>query len=200
MKRLLNSSLKRPKRLSATKENCPIRQCCVCKKVLPKDKLMRLIKQQTEKAFYDHYYRTSGRGYYICPTTDCLERTTKAKNFRFRFLKVDKEVFKEEIKSKIFYEIVKEINLCCKMGYIQKSVEKTIEPEDYLIAGNDKTAESQRLVERARMLGLKIFDLKGNNGGPFIETAIVKGTWPMQKKMLKNLERLQSLSFRGASL
>jgi uncharacterized protein len=200
MKRLLNSSLKRPKRLSATKENCPFRQCCVCKKVLPKDKLMRLVKQHTEKTLYDHYARKSGRGYYICPTTGCLDSTTMAKNIRFGFSKEDKEVFKEEIKSTILYEIVKGMKVCCKMGYMQKSVEKTIDPEDYLIAGNDKTIESQRLVERAKLIGLKIFDLKGNFGSPFIETAIVKGTWPMQKKMLRNLERLQSLSFRGVFL
>jgi predicted RNA-binding protein YlxR (DUF448 family) len=198
MTRLLKSSLKRQKRLSATEGNDPLRQCCVCKKVLPKDKLMRLIKPQTEDALYDHSARMNGRGIYICPGTGCLDNTIKGKNSRLGFSKEDIEGLKNEIKSKIVYEIIKGINLCCKMGYMQKSAEEPIDPEDYLIAGEDKTADSQKLVEKARRLGIKTFNLQGNCGDTFIETAIVKGGWPMQEKMLRNLERFQSLSFRGA--
>jgi hypothetical protein len=56
------------------------------------------------------------------------------------------------------------------------------------------------LVDKARILGLKIFNLQGNCEDTFIETAIVKGSWPMHEKMLRNLERFQSLSFRGAGV
>jgi hypothetical protein len=34
----------------------------------------------------------------------------------------------------------------------------------------------------------------------FVETAIIKGSWPLQKKMQRDLERIQSLSSRGAVL
>jgi hypothetical protein len=172
----------------------------VCKKVQPKDKLMRLIKPQTENSFYDHSARMNGRGIYICPETGCLDKTIKGKNSRWSFSKVDIEGFKEEIKSMIVYEIIKGMNLCCKMGYMQKSSEGPIDSKDYLIAGNDKTADSQKLFEKARMFGIKIFNLQGNCGDTFIETAIVKGSWPMQEKMLRNLERFQSLFFRGAGI
>jgi predicted RNA-binding protein YlxR (DUF448 family) len=198
MTRLLNSSLKRQKRLSAAEGDGPLRQCCACKKVLPKDKLMRLIKPQTENSFYDHSARMNGRGIYICPTAGCLEKTIKGKNSRRSFIKVDIEGFKEEIKSMIFYEIIKGMKLCCKMGYMQKSAEEPIDSKDYLIAGNDKMADSQKLFEKARMFGIKIFNVQGKCGDTFIETAIVKGSWPMHEKMLRNLERFQSLSFRGA--
>jgi len=198
MTKLLNSSLKRQKRLSATEGDNPLRQCCVCKKILPKDKLMRLIKPQTETALYDHSARMNSRGIYICPLTQCLNKTIKGKNTRLGFSKVDIDVFKDKIKARIIDEIIKEMNLCRKMGYMQKAAEETIDPIDYLIEGDDKTADSRKLVEKARRLGIKIFNLQGNCSNTFIETAIVKGNWPMQKKMLRNLERFQSLSFRGA--
>jgi predicted RNA-binding protein YlxR (DUF448 family) len=198
MTKLLNSSLKRQKRLSAIEGDDPLRQCCVCKKVLPKDKLMRLIKPQTDTALYDHSARMNGRGIYICPKIECLDKTIKCKNTRLGFSKEDIDGFKDEIKSKIVDEIIKEMILCCKMGYMQKSAEGPIDPIDYLIEGDDKTADSRKLVEKARRLGIKTFNLQGNCRDNFIETAIVKGNWPMQKKMLRNLERFQSLSFRGA--
>ena len=198
MTRLLNSSLKRQKRLLATEGDGPLRQCCICRKVQPKDKLMRLIKPQTENTLYDHSARMKGRGIYICPETGCLDKTLKGKNLRQSFSKEDIERFKEEIKSMIVYEIIMGMKLCCKMGYLQISAEEPINPEDYLIAGNNKTADSQKLIEKARMLGIKIFNLQGNCVDTFIETAIVKSSWPMQEKMLRNLERFQSLSFRGA--
>jgi uncharacterized protein len=198
MTRLLSSSLKRQKRLLATEGDGPLRQCCICRKVQPKDKLMRLVKPQTGITFYDHSAKMNGRGIYICPETRCLDKTLKGKNSQQSFSKVDIERVKKEIKSMIVYEIIKGMKLCCKMGYLQISAEEPINPEDYLIAGNNKTADSQKLIEKARMLGIKIFNLQGNCGDTFIETAIVKSSWPMQKKMLRNLERFQSLSFRGA--
>jgi predicted RNA-binding protein YlxR (DUF448 family) len=199
MTKLLNSSLKRQKRFLATKRDDPLRQCCVCKKVLPKDELMRLIKPQTtDAALYDHASIMHGRGIYICPGTDCLDKTIKGKNSRLGYSKVDIDGFKDIIKSKIVDEIIKGINICSKMGYIQKSAEEPIDPKDYLIEGDNKTADSRKLVEKARRLGIKIFNLQGNCGNTFIETAVVKGNWPLHKKMLRNLERFQSLSFRGA--
>ncbi len=170
----------------------------MCKRIQPKDKLMRLVRTQKEYAVYDHSARMKGRGIYICPTTKCLDKTIKGKNSRLGFSKEEKDRFKDEIKAKIIDEIVKEMNLCCKMGYMQKVAEGPIGPMDYLIAGDDNTADSLNLFEKARRLGIKIFNLRDNSRNTFIETAIVKGNWPMQKKMLRNLEKFQSLSFRGA--
>jgi predicted RNA-binding protein YlxR (DUF448 family) len=172
----------------------------MCKKVQPKDKLMRLIKPQSEISFYDHSARKNGRGVYICLGTGCLDKIKKSNNSRLGFSKVDIERFKEEIKSMIVFEIVKGMKLCSKMGYIQKSAEELINPKDYLIAGNERTSDSQKLIEKARILGIKIFNLQCHCSDTFIETAIVKGSWPMQEKMLRNLERFQSLCFRGAAL
>ncbi len=200
MKRLLSSSLKRQKKLSAAEESGPLRQCCVCKKVLPKEKLMRLIKPQTENALYDHSARMKGRGTYICPETGCIEKIIKGRNSRCGFSKETIGEFREEIKSKIILEIQKGMRLCCKMGYMQKFAEQPLDPEDYLIAGNDNISESEKLLEKAQSLGIKIYNLQGTCSDTFIETAIIKGSWPMQKKMQRDLERVQSLSSRGAVL
>lgn len=200
MKRQLNSSLKRQKKLSAAKGSGPLRQCCVCKKVLPKENLMRLIKPQTENTLYDHSARMNGRGTYICPETGCLEKIIKSRNSRLGFSKETIGEFKEEIKSKSLHEILKGMRLCCKMGYMQKFTEQPIDPEDYLIAGNDNISESEKLLEKAKSLGIKIYNLQGTCSDTFIETAIIKGSWPMQKKMQRDLERVLSLSSRGAVL
>lgn len=195
-----NSSLKRQKRLSAAKGGSPLRQCCVCKKVQPKDKLMRLIKPQTGNALYDHCARMNGRGTYICPETGCLDKIIKGKKSLLGFSKEAIAVFKEEIKSKVICEILRGLKLCCKMGYMQKFAEQPIDSKDYLIVGNDNISESEKLLKKAQSLGIKIYNLQGNCSDIFVETAIIKGNWPMQKKMQRDLERVQSLSSRGAVL
>jgi|WetSurMetagenome_2_1015567.scaffolds.fasta_scaffold11127_5 uncharacterized protein len=200
MKRQLNSSLKRQKRLSAAKGAGPLRQCCVCKKVQLKDKLMRLIKPQTGNALYDHSARMNGRGTYICPETGCLDKIIKGKNSQLGFSKESIVEFKEEVKSRIICDIARGMKLCSKMGYMQKTADQPIDSKDYLIAGNYNISKSDKLLEKAQSLGIKIYNLQGNCSDIFVETAIIKGSWPMQKKMQRNLERVQSLSSRGAVL
>lgn len=200
MKKRLNSSLKRQKRLSAVKESGPLRQCCVCKKVQPKDKLMRLIKPPRGNTLYDHSSRMNGRGIYICPETGCLEKIINGKKSLLGFSKETLVGLKEEIEKKIIYEILRYIRLCSKMGYMQKNAEQPIDSKDYLIAGNDNILGSEKLLEKARSQGVKIYNLQENCKDMFVETAIIKGSWPLQKKMQRDLERIQSLSSRGAVL
>lgn len=186
--------------MSAAKESGPLRQCCVCKKVQPKEKLMRLIKPQTGNALYDHSARMNGRGTYICQETECLDKIIKGKKSLLGFSKEAVVVFKEEIKARIISEITREMKLCCKMGYMQKTADQPIDSKDYLIAGNDNVSGTDKLLEKAQSLGIKIYNLQGNCSDIFVETAIIKGSWPMQKKMQRDLERVQSLSSRGAVL
>jgi uncharacterized protein len=200
MKRRLNSSLKRQKKLSAARDSGPLRQCCVCKKVHPKEKLMRLIKPQTGNTLYDHSAIMNGRGTYICPETGCLDKIIKGKNSQLGFSKETITGFKEEIKTKIILEILRAMKVCFKMGYMQKTADQPIDPKDFLIVGNDNTSGSDKLLEKAQNLGIKIFNLQENCSNIFVGTAIIKGSWPMQKKMQRDMERIQSLSSRGAVL
>ena len=55
----------------------PTRSCSVCKVKSDKNDLIRLVKSPDGKIFIDSSKKLPGRGAYICPDLECLERAKK---------------------------------------------------------------------------------------------------------------------------
>lgn len=57
----------------------PIRMCIACRTGKPKRELIRIVKNKDNEVFVDTTGKAQGRGAYICPTVECLERAYKSK-------------------------------------------------------------------------------------------------------------------------
>lgn len=66
-------------------KHIPLRMCVVCRKMLPKSGLIRLIRTGG-KIFSDKQESLSGKGIYLCPVTDCLNMFLNHKKFRKTYL------------------------------------------------------------------------------------------------------------------
>jgi len=60
--------------LVAVRRRVPMRTCVACREVKPKKELMRIVRTPTGDFELDFYGKRSGRGAYVCPTLDCLEK------------------------------------------------------------------------------------------------------------------------------
>ncbi len=64
------------------KKHIPIRMCVVCRKRLPKSGLLKMVRTGDGKIFPDRQECLPGKGIYLCPETDCLDRFINHKKFR----------------------------------------------------------------------------------------------------------------------
>ena len=58
--------------------NEPVRSCSVCKVRSDKKDLIRLVKSPDGKIFIDYAKKLPGRGAYICPDIECVEKAKKS--------------------------------------------------------------------------------------------------------------------------
>lgn len=55
----------------------PQRTCVGCGKVLPKKELVRIVRTPDNQVVVDKTSKKPGRGAYICPREECLDRAVK---------------------------------------------------------------------------------------------------------------------------
>jgi hypothetical protein len=72
----------------------PLRQCVGCQEEKPKKDMIRILKTPEEEVIMDTTGRKNGRGAYICPNPECLQKAKKSKGLE-RSLKISipKEVY-----------------------------------------------------------------------------------------------------------
>ncbi len=58
----------------------PTRMCIACREKKPKKELIRIVANEGE-LFADETGKAQGRGAYICPTVECLDKAKKIKAF-----------------------------------------------------------------------------------------------------------------------
>ena len=84
----------------ATKK-IPMRMCVGCRQMRPKKELLRIVRTPEEEIKLDKTGKASGRGAYVCPAVECLEKAQKIRALeRALEHKIDLQVFerlKEEI-------------------------------------------------------------------------------------------------------
>jgi len=57
----------------------PLRMCIGCQEMKPKRELIRVVRTPQETVEIDPTGKKSGRGAYICPNPDCLQKAIKGK-------------------------------------------------------------------------------------------------------------------------
>ncbi|MBO5302448.1 MAG: YlxR family protein [Lachnospiraceae bacterium] len=57
----------------------PMRQCVGCREMKAKRELIRIIRTAEDEIFVDATGKKNGRGAYICPMQECLEKAIKSK-------------------------------------------------------------------------------------------------------------------------
>ncbi len=72
----------------------PMRQCVGCREMKPKRELIRIIRTSEDEILVDATSKKNGRGAYICPNRECLDKAVKSKGLE-RSLKiaVPKEIY-----------------------------------------------------------------------------------------------------------
>lgn len=65
----------------------PLRVCVGCQEVKPKKELIRVVRSPEGELLVDPTGKKAGRGAYICPSVECLEKALKGKQLE-RSLKV----------------------------------------------------------------------------------------------------------------
>ena len=72
----------------------PMRQCIGCGEMKPKKEMIRVIKTAEDEIILDTTGRKNGRGAYICPGTECLQKATKCKGLDRSFkMPIPKDVY-----------------------------------------------------------------------------------------------------------
>lgn len=65
----------------------PMRQCVGCREMKPKRELIRVIRALDNELLIDLTGKKNGRGAYICPSLECLEKAMRQKGLE-RSLKI----------------------------------------------------------------------------------------------------------------
>lgn len=77
----------------------PMRQCVGCRELKGKKDLIRIIRTENDEIQVDVTGKKNGRGAYICPNQDCLDKAVKNKGIEKSLkMSVPKEIFQEFMK------------------------------------------------------------------------------------------------------
>ena len=72
----------------------PMRMCLGCNEMKPKKEMVRVVKNKEGEISLDLTGKKSGRGAYICKSTECFNKARKARRFEKAFsCKIEDEVF-----------------------------------------------------------------------------------------------------------
>ena len=72
----------------------PLRQCIGCGEMKNKREMIRILKTEGEGIILDATGRKNGRGAYICPSQECLQRAVKSRGLDRSFkMTVPREVY-----------------------------------------------------------------------------------------------------------
>ena len=82
-------------------KSVPERMCVVCKEMLPKRDLLRIVKNKDGEIFIDNTHKANGRGAYLCRKDKCIETC-----FKKKFLN---KAFKTEINAETYEKLIKEL-------------------------------------------------------------------------------------------
>ncbi len=84
-----------------TNKKIPMRQCVGCREMKSKRELIRIIRTAEDEILVDATGKKNGRGAYICPNRECLEKAIKSKGLE-RSLKM-------AVPQKIYEDFAKEM-------------------------------------------------------------------------------------------
>ena len=80
----------------------PLRKCTGCQEMKNKRELIRIVKNDDGEIFIDLTGKKAGRGAYVCPNIECLEKAHKSKGLE--------RSFKSPISHDIYDKLREELN------------------------------------------------------------------------------------------
>lgn len=79
----------------------PLRKCTGCQEMKNKKELIRVVRNENGEFSLDFTGKKSGRGAYVCPNLECIEKAQKNRGFERSFkTAVPKDVY-ENLKSEL---------------------------------------------------------------------------------------------------
>lgn len=81
----------------------PIRKCVGCQEMKSKKEMIRVIRTSQGEFLLDATGRKNGRGAYLCPSKECLEKAVKNKGLE--------RSFKQAIPKEVYEALEKEMEL-----------------------------------------------------------------------------------------
>ena len=84
---------------NSMKKHIPERMCVACRRMLPKNELIRIVKKDSEVIF-DEKQKVLARGIYLCKNEECIKQAEKKRAFE-RLLKCENAL--------VYYERAREI-------------------------------------------------------------------------------------------
>ena len=77
-----------------TNKKIPMRQCIGCGEMKAKKEMIRVIKTTEGVIMLDATGRKNGRGAYICPNSECLQKAVKSKGLERSFkMPIPKDIY-----------------------------------------------------------------------------------------------------------
>ena len=77
-----------------TNKKIPMRQCIGCGEMKAKKEMIRVIKTTEGAIMLDATGRKNGRGAYVCPNCECLQKAVKSKGLERSFkMPIPKDVY-----------------------------------------------------------------------------------------------------------
>ena len=74
-----------------------MRMCVVCRKMTPKENLIRIVKTPENEIVFGNDKHVEGRGAYVCTNSECIEKCIRKKTLNY--------VFKTEISDEIYSKL-----------------------------------------------------------------------------------------------
>lgn len=83
------------------KKKLPLRKCTGCQEMKNKKDMIRVVRNKEGEISIDFTGKKAGRGAYICPEVECLEKAIKNKGLERSYkCKVSDEIY-EQLKSEL---------------------------------------------------------------------------------------------------
>ena len=83
------------------KKKVPLRKCTGCQEMKPKKELIRIVRTDEGEYKLDATGKMQGRGAYICPNVECLEKAHKSRGLERSFKTAVPQSVYEELKKEL---------------------------------------------------------------------------------------------------
>lgn len=80
-----------------------MRKCVGCQEMKAKKEMIRIVRTEEQEFLLDATGRKNGRGAYICPSSECLEKAIKNRGLE--------RSFKQAIPKEVYDELCKEMSV-----------------------------------------------------------------------------------------
>jgi uncharacterized protein len=181
----------------------PIRQCIGCRSLRPKDELLRFARMQSLAPSFDFENKLEGRGFYLCPNTECFRNVFRNKKNRATYFSnwENLEEVKREVLGTILRKIKRDLNLCKKMRYFYstRNEEKSIHEDDGVLLWCDSLPEEKVTAPTTAFArDLKLFLSK--TGQETLRNGSVNQSYPVISRLMLYLQKYEVFSSKGPVL